>query len=120
MFVKLNQYKFFLISFPGNVPEEDVYECDLPDHVLDQQPTIQELMTYADTAAWNPLGVELQLDSVTLAGCTDCTSMYQLWLMQKAKTATRRNLLTALHARKLGAIIQKYENYLKKLVDTIY
>ena len=113
MFVTLNQYKYFLISFPGNVPKEDVYECDLPDCVLDQRPTIQELMKYASTATWNSLGVELQLDSVALAGCTDCTRMYQLWIMEKARKATRRNLLTALHALKLNAIIMKYEDYLK-------
>ena len=70
-------------------------------------------MRHANTASWNQLGAELQLDSVALAGCHDCTSMYQLWIMEKARKATRRNLITALHALNLNAIIQKYENYLK-------
>ena len=70
-------------------------------------------MKNASTAEWNSLGVELQLDSVALAGCRDCTSMYQLWIMEKARKATRRNLLHALHALKLNAIIQEYEDYLK-------
>ena len=87
---------------------------------MDQQPTIQELSKDARTADWNKLGVELKLDSVALAGCNDCTSMYQLWLMEKAREATRRNLLNALHALKLNAIIQTYEDHLKKLVEAIY
>ena len=87
---------------------------------MDQQPTIQELTKHASTADWNRLGVELKLDSVALARCNDYTSMYQLWLMEKAREATRRNLLNALHALKLGAIIQKYEDYRKKLVEAIY
>ena len=80
---------------------------------MDQQPTIQELTKHARTADWNKLGVELKLDCVSLAECNDYTSMYQLWIMEKARKATRWNLLNALHALKLGAIIQKYEDYLK-------
>ena len=60
-----NHYKYFFFHFiSGIVAEEDVYKSDLPDHVLDQQPTIQELTKHASTTDWNRLGVELKLDSV--------------------------------------------------------
>ena len=87
---------------------------------MDKQPTIQELSQYARTADWNRLGVALKLDSVALAGCRDYTDMYQLWIMEKAREATRRNLLNALYALKLKAIVQKYEDYLKKLVELLF
>ena len=83
---------------------------------MDQQPSILELTTYARTAEWNQLGVQLQLDSVDLAGCHDCTSMYQLWIMQKAREATRRSLLVALKAIKQNDVERIYEDYLKTMV----
>ena len=83
---------------------------------MDQQPSILELTTYARTAKWNQLGVQLQLDSVDLAGCHDCTSMYQLWIMQKAREATRRSLLVALKAIKQNDTKRIYEDYLKTMV----
>ena len=45
------------------------------DQLLDQQPPILELTTHAKTANLNKLGVKLELNSVDLAGCQDCTSM---------------------------------------------
>ena len=83
---------------------------------MNQQPSILELTTYARTAKWNQLGVQLQLDSVDLAGCHDCTSMYQLWIMQKAREATRRSLLVALKAIKQNDVERIYEDYLKTMV----
>ena len=53
--------------------------------LFDQQPDIKELTTYVRTGKWNLLGVQLELDSVNLSGCTDFTSMYQLWITQKLK-----------------------------------
>ena len=87
---------------------------------MDQQPSIQELTTHARTAEWNQLGVKLQLDSVDLAGCHDCTSMYQLWIMQKAREATRRSLLVALRAIRQNDIKSVYEDYLKTMVCLHY
>ena len=60
--------------------------------------------------------MQLQLDSVDLAGCHDCTSMYQLWIMQKAREATRRSLLVALKAIKQNDVERIYEDYLKTMV----
>ena len=65
---------------------------------MDQQPTLEDLISHARTVEWYHLGVKLGLDCVDLAGCHDCTSMYQLWIMEKAREATRRNLLDVLSA----------------------
>ena len=85
--------------------------------LLDQQPTIIELITQARTAKWNQLGVQLDLDSIDLAGCHDLTSMYQLWIHEKAENATRRNLLKALRFIKENKVAWEYENYLKTKVS---
>ena len=84
---------------------------------MDQQTDINELTTHARTAKWNKLGVKLELDSVHLAGCTDLTSMYQLWIEEKAEMATRRNLLTALRSIKQNNVARQYECYLKTKVS---
>ena len=89
------------------------------DQLLDQQPTILELTTYAETAKWNKLGVKLELNNMDLAGCQDCTSMYQLWIEEKAKGATRRSLLAALSAIRLNDIARKYREYLETMVSYI-
>ena len=89
------------------------------DQLLDQQPLTQEITTYAKTAEWNQLGVKLQLDSVALAGCRDCTSMYQLWIMEKAGEATRKSLLDALKAIGQNDIARKYKEYLQTKVSYI-
>ena len=64
--------------------------------LLDQQPGLKQLTTHARTAQWYQLGVELELDSADLDGCTDLTRMYQLWIQEKAEMATRTILLNAL------------------------
>ena len=99
----------------GSVVEKCVFTS--LEMLLDQQPRLKELTTHAKTAKWYQLGVELELDSVDLAGCTDLTSMYQLWIEEKAEMATRRNLLTALRSIKLNNVAWTYENYLKTLVS---
>ena len=85
--------------------------------LLDQQPTIIELNTYARTAQWYRLGVQLELDRVDLTGCTDFTRMYQLWIQEKAEMATRRNLLTALRSLGQNNVSRLYEDYLKTKVS---
>ena len=87
--------------------------------LLDKQPTKDELISYARTAKWNQLGVKLGLDRVDLDGCHDCTSMYQLWIMQKGKGATRRILLNALRAIRQNNVADVYEDYLKATVSNI-
>ena len=89
------------------------------DQHLDQQPTIQELMEHARTAKWNQLGVMLELDKVDLEDCRDCTSMYQLWIEEKAENATRRNLLNALEVIRQNNVARKYEEYLQTIVSYI-
>ena len=84
---------------------------------MDQQPTILEVTKHARTAEWYQLGVQLGLDSVALAGCRDCISMYHLWFLEKAREATRRNLLNALRA--ITQNVASYEDYLKTLVSHI-
>ena len=85
--------------------------------LLDQQPSLLELTTHARTAQWKLLGVQLELDGVDLAGCTDLISMYQLWIEEKAEMATRRNLLTALRSIKQNNVARQYEDYLRTLVS---
>ena len=84
---------------------------------MDQQPDIKELTTHARTAQWYQLGVELELDSVNLAGCTGMARMYELWIQQKAEIATRRNLLTALRSIRENNVVRQYENYLRTKVS---
>ena len=84
---------------------------------MDQQPGLKELITHARTAQWYQLGVQLELDSVDLDGCTDMTSMYRLWIQEKAEMATRRNLLTALRSIRENNVAWKYENCLRTLVS---
>ena len=85
--------------------------------LLDQQPDLKELTKHARTAEWYLLGVQLELDSVDLAGCTDLGRMYHLWIQQKAEIATRRNLLTALRSIRENNVARKYENYLRTMVS---
>ena len=85
----------------------------IPDEVLDLQPPILEITTHAKTAKWNLLGVQLQLNNVDLAGCHDCIEMYQLWIMEKAETATRRKLISALREIRQNNVAYNYEQYLK-------
>ena len=85
--------------------------------LLDQQPSLLEITTHARTAQWYQLGVQLELDSVALRGCTDLTRMYQLWIQEKAEMATRRNLLTALRSIRENNVGWIYENYLRTLVS---
>ena len=85
--------------------------------LLDQQPDIKELTTHARTAQWRLLGVQLELDSVDLDRCTDLTSMYQLWIQEKAEMATRKSLLTALRSIRENNVAWKYESYLRTKVS---
>ena len=84
--------------------------------LLDQQPDLKEITNFARTAEWYQLGVQLELDLVDLAGCTDIARMYQLWIQQKAQDASRRNLLTALRAIRQNNAAWQYKSYLKRLV----
>ena len=84
----------------GNIDKGGVHVSTLLNQLLDQQPTILEISTHARTEKWKELGTQLQLDGVNLAECHDLTSMYQLWIQEKADKATRRSLLDALRAIK--------------------
>ena len=85
----------------------------IPDSVLDQQPPILEITTQVKTAEWNQLGVQLELNDVTLAEFHDYTKMYQLWIMEKAENATQRKLISALRAIQQNNLAYKYEQRLK-------
>ena len=84
------------------------------DILLNQQPDLKEITKFAQTAKWYQLGIQLGLDVVDLDGCTDLARMYQLWIQQKAKDATRRNLLIALRAIRQNNVACQYEDYLKR------
>ena len=84
----------------GNIDKGGLHVSTLLNQLLDQQPTILEITTHARTEKWNELGTQLQLEGVNLAECHDLTSMYQLWIQEKADKATRRSLLDALRAIK--------------------
>ena len=86
---------------------------------MDEQPTREELISHARTAEWYQLGVKLELDSVDLDGCRDCTRMYGLWIMEKGRSATRRILLDALRAIRQNYVADAYEDYLKTKVSYI-
>ena len=86
---------------------------------MDQRPTLEELISHSRTAEWFDLGVKLGLDSVDLAGCRNCTRMYQLWIMEKGKSAMRRCLLDALRAIRQKDVADAYEDYLKTTVSYI-
>ena len=106
-----------LMSFnqTGNMAENT-----LSDEILDDKPTIDELITNARTAKWKELGIKLQLDSVNLDNCHGYTDMYLLWLGEKGDDATRRVLIKALRDLKLGGVADDYVKYLKKLVSLLY
>ena len=86
---------------------------------MDEQPTHDELISHARTAKWYQLGVKLELDSVDLDGCHDCTRMYRLWIMEKGRSATNRSLLVALRAIRQNYVADAYEDYLKTKVSYI-
>ena len=116
--ISILNYIFFYFIL-DNIVKGGVHVSTILDHLLDQQPTLEELISHVRTAKWNQLGVKLGLDSVDLAGCHDYTSMYQLWIMEKAREATRRNLLDALSAIRQNNVRIKYEDYLKSIVSYI-
>ena len=103
----------------GSTAEGGEHVSTLPDDILDQRPSIDELLSHARTGKYNELGIVLSLDSVDLTNCHDCISVYQLWLEEKAENATRRNLLAALKEIRQNNVIRKYENYLKTRVSYI-
>ena len=90
-----------------------VYLSPSLEMLLDQQPDLKEIVKFARTAEWHLLGIELELDCVNLAGCTDLGHMYQLWIQEKAEEATRRNLLTALRAIGQNDVARQYKDHLK-------
>ena len=105
----------FNIKTLGGIVEERVSTS--LEILLDQQPDLKELTTHARTAQWYQLGVQLELDSVDLCGCTDLARMYELWIQQKAEMATRRNLLTTLRSIRENNVAWMYENYLRTKVS---
>ena len=97
-------------------------EHTLPDHILDTKPELFEVNRYAQTIDWKILGVELKLYDVKLGQCTNCTDMYQWWLQEKNKQATRRNLIDALRDIKLTTVADNYVAHLqtiKMVSDTV-
>ena len=71
---------------------------DIPDCLLDQQPSILKITTHARTAEWKQFGVHQKLNIVVIDRCSDYTEMYQLRIMEKDEDATRRKLISALRA----------------------
>ena len=97
--------------------ESDAHKATSMNQLLDQQPPIKEITEHARTEKWNELGTQFQLDSVDLRKCDSLTSMYQLWIEEKADKATRRSLLDALRAIRLNNVAKMYEDHLKSMVS---
>ena len=53
----------------------------------------------------------------SIAGCHDCTRMYELWLQKKAEKATKRKLLEALMDITLNDVAKKYKEHIEKVVS---
>ena len=96
-------------------------EHSLPDQILDAVPDIYEVKNYARTAKWNDLGIQLKLNETSLAECKECPAMYQLWLDEKGRHATRRMLLAALRDIRQNKVADGYIDHLKtiKMVSDI-
>ena len=87
----------------------------LPDQILDAVPDIYELKNYARTSEWNDLGIQLKLNKTSLAERKSCAAVYQLWLDEKGRDATRRMLLAALRDIGQKAVADDYVDHLKTI-----
>ena len=96
----------------GNIAEG---VSTIPDGFLDQYPSILEIIKYVSTAKWNQIGVQLELNDVALAGCSDCTEMFQLWIFEKVENATRKKLISALRPIGQNSVALCYESYLNAI-----
>ena len=90
-------------------------EHRLPVQILDTIPEISELTNHARTAKWDELGIQLKLDDVDRKQCNDCATLYQLWLDEKGRHATRRMLLAALRSIRQNAVADKYVAHLQTI-----
>ena len=104
------KYIYFLFS-SDNRPE-----YSLPDQILDDIPEISELTSHARTAKWLELGIQLKLDDVDLKQCNSCAALYQLWLEENGRHATRRMLLAALRAIRQNADADSYVDHLQTIL----
>ena len=57
--------------------------------------------------------MQLRLNDVALAGCHDCTEMYQLWIIKKHENAIRKKLIFPLRAIQQNNLAHKDEYRLK-------
>ena len=97
----------------------DVFYTSM-DQILDDQPTKTELLKYIKVAHWFTLGALLKLNIDRLEACDgDLTLVYDLWIEEKGKKATRRILLKTLRSKIMGLhnTADKYEDFLKTLVS---
>ena len=89
---------------------------------MDTKPDIHEINTYARTEKWNDLGIELKLNDQDRRGCKNCAELYDLWLEEKGRHATRRNFIAALRAIRLNKVADDYVAHLletfKNVSDT--
>ena len=91
-------------------------EHTLPDHILDTKPDIYELTSYAKTDKWKELGIQLKLDNVNRNECNSCAGLYELWLEEKGRYATRRTFLAALRAIKQNETADDYVVHLQTTI----
>ena len=90
---------------------------------MDTKPDIHELKTRAKTVKWNDLGIQQKLHDNKRKQCTNCAELYDLWLQEKGRHATRRNFIAALRAIGQHAVADDYVAYLletfKNVSDTV-
>ena len=98
-------------------------EHTLTKEILDTRTNIYEIKTHAETTEWNVLGIHEKLNNIKRRQCKDCADLYELWLEEKGRHATRRNFIAALRAIGQNAVADEYVAHLletfKNVSDTV-
>ena len=97
----------------------DVFYTSM-EQILDDQPNMTELLKYVVVAQWFTLGSLLELNNAGLMACGgDLALVYNLWIQEKGKHATRKILLETLRSPAMGLnnTADNYEDFLKTLVS---
>ena len=85
----------------------------IPDHIMDGNPKLLELLNHVQTIKWKELGMQLEIPKIIRDGCNSCPDIYDKWLAVTPKPKkTRRKLITALKAINEVALADEYMEYL--------
>ena len=93
-------------------------ESTLPDSIMNGNPTLDELITHAETRQWKTLGAKLGLEGAKLGDYRSCVEMYDIWINKKMENeTTRKDLIVALRAILDHKVADEYVKHLKTLVS---